>query len=714
MIRYQRREYKLVNTDNGNSIILDGKGTASEPKNWDNSEIQLKRSTKNFSITTIYSKDLEFTGDGAKFLASAYDVNGVEANVKLYEYRYDTPESVPYVYSVGNFDFTEFIKEKNIVKVPLNSGGLNSLIKSKLNDKLELTRTESLTGKSLPNLNINRFGAVNRPLFLDSLLETSEFDRENEQIQVVGDNERKSINVPLSIIYESDDNVVSSIPNQIDDSPGSGLVSSFFYYNNNIDKVFNLDIKYSSKVFIGVAGTPDGEVFLSLTRYDQTLNVIERIFLKQYVSVNNNISDNINVSYSNPNFELKQGESLALQWRIESFNDLSALTLKTTEINSSVRIQENSLRTDLPRQFNFIFNNDTGKRLLNIINDDPETYYSDFFESSGFKLTGLSSGKWIRGFSDDKIKMSLREYLDNCNSVFNMGYNIEVVNGKETLVHEPLKYFFRPEVKIKIPQQVNNVKRTVAKEFIYSNIKSGYKKPSGDNLYEEVNGLNEYNTSNEYITPITKIQQDYDIESPFRADSEGKELTIRKSIQEFPTEDYRSDNTIFNLDLKDIGTGIYAERTWQDDYEEEPKNVFSPDTATGLRITPFRNLQRHFWFLNSAFTKFTQKYIRYSSTRGNSDLITKKQNEVEYSENGDYQINSLENAIFVSEWVEFEYPVNSELLNMVNGFTNVGGRNIPNIYFKIEFINEYNKKEYGYIFDFKPLKEGKWKILKAL
>lgn len=716
---YQRRKYKLVNLDNGNEIILDGSGTNYEPRNWDNSEREFKRSTKNFSITTELSKDLEFTGAGAKFLIDAYETKSVEANVKMYEYRYDNPNDWEYVYSVGDFDFSDYSREKNVVKVPFNTGGLNSLIKAKINDKFELNRETSITGEPIEPIQTKEFAVINRPLFLDSLAETSEQDRENDGIfSNYAGNPRNSINVPLTVVYESDDRFVSALPNQKDDSPGTGLASGCFYYNNNIDKIFNIDIDYSSKVRVTRVGIPNGNIRLSLTIYEngEDLDVKERIILKEYTNFNNNFSDFINVSYSNPSFELKKGESLSLQWRIDvgSSSIFDVLKLYTTDIYSSVRIQEDSVRNDLPRRANFVFNNDVGRQKMAIINNDPDTYKSEFFESSEFKLTGLTSGKWIRGFSDTTLTCSLKEFLDNSNALFNMGYNIEVINGKETLVHEPLKHFFRPETKIRIPEQVNNVKRSVAKEFIYNTIKSGYKKPSGDNLYEEVNGLNEFNTSNEYITPITRVIQDYDIESPFRADSEGKELTLRKSIKIFPTEDYRSDKTIFNLDLKNVGTNVYAERTWQDDYEEEPKNIFSPDTATGLRFTPFRNMERHFWFLNNAFTKFTNKYIRYSSTRGNSDLITKKAGETEQEENGDFQINKLENAIFVSEWIEFEYPLNSELLESVNGYTNVNGRRIPNTYYKVEFINEFNKKEYGYLFSLKPNKEGKWKLLKAL
>ena len=132
MIRYERRKYRIINKDTGDSIFLDGKGTNYEPKNWDNSEKELKRSTKNYSITTVLSKELEFTGAGANFLIKAYNLKGIEASVEMYEYRYDTPNSEEYIYSVGDFDFSDYTIQNNVVKLPFNSGGLNSLIKSKI------------------------------------------------------------------------------------------------------------------------------------------------------------------------------------------------------------------------------------------------------------------------------------------------------------------------------------------------------------------------------------------------------------------------------------------------------------------------------------------------------------------------------------------------------------------------------------------------------
>jgi hypothetical protein len=713
---YQRREYKLVNVDNGTSIILNSTGTNNEPKGWDESDYTIKRSVKNFSITTTLSNNLEFTGSGARFLLDAYNSKGVEANVKMFETRFNPNTDAPYIFTIVDFDFSEMQRTKTTVQIPFTSGGLNQLLKAKLKDKFEFTRLESITGETIQPLQTSEFAVINRPIYLDSKAETAEANRQSVDLIINIFEDGKTIGVPSTVIYDSDDRFVSALPNQIDDTPTTGLSATCFYYLNDIDKVFNLSISFSS--FITALSINNTDLLaLDLVIYENgaALDVKQRIRLKEYLNINDTtINELVEVSYNDESFELKENESLALQWYANTPDDLTFFTLKQQSIDFKIQITEFSTRNDLPRRSKCILNKNVGKQGMSIINNDPNTYYSDFFNNGDFKLSGVTSGKWIRGFLDDSITFSFKDWLENCNSLFNMGYNIELVNGKETLVHEPLKHFFRPETKIYIKEQVSNVKRSVAKEFVFNTIRSGYKKPSGDNLYEEVNGLNEFNTSNEYITPITRVVQEYDIESPFRADSEGKELTVRKSIRLFPTEDYRTDKTIFNLDLKDEGTNVLAERVWQDDYETEPQGVFSPDTATGLRLTPYRNMERHFWFINNSLTKYPDKYIRYSSSRGNSDLITKKAGEEEKKENGNFKINSLENAIFVNEWIEFEYPVDFDLINQVNGYSEVNGRRIPNMYFKVEFVNEFNQKEYGYLFELQPNKEGKWKLLKAI
>ena len=731
-MRYNKKTYKLLNLDNGFELTLDSTGINSEPLNYDESDFTIKRSTKNLSFSKDYSLNIEFVGAGADFLRNAYSSRYIEAKVQLYEYRVNPNTDVEYLFTSGDLDFSDFSDDGNIVKIPFNSGGLSALLEANKSNKYELGRELSISGKSIDSLKTKEFAVIDRPLPLNSLLETSEEYKNNIEpiaVESVFSNvETLSVGVPLSIVYSSDENITSIIPNQIDPIPSSGtnkgLNAAMFYYNNDIDRFLDLKISCSFDYNTNYFLPPIDKFSLDFIVFENDGSELiekERISLAEDLNFpSRSYSNSIDVTYNVSQYELKEGESLSLQFYVKPsisespVQDFIFTKLYISNLNTSIEVNEQSYRSDLPRRSKCVLNKDAGENLMQIITGEPIRYVSEFFNSGDFNLSAITSGKLIRGFLDDKISTSFKDFTDNCKAIWNMSYNIEVVDGIEKVVHEPLEHFFREETAIIIPNQVANVTRKPATEFVHNLVKSGYKKPSGDNLYEEVNGLNEYNTTNEYSLPITRVISDYDIESPYRADSEGKELTLRQSIKINPTGDYRTDDNIFNLDLKNIGTSVLVERTWKDDYEEEPKNALNPSTLTGLRFTPFRNLKRHFLYIKSSLINFTDEYIRYSSTRGNSELVTKKVDEVEYSENGNYLINEIGRALFVAKWIEFEYPVNFDLMNQVNGFTNVNGRRIPNTYFKVEFINEFNKKEYGYLFQLKPNKNGKWKLLKAV
>ena len=66
------------------------------------------------------------------------------------------------------------------------------------------------------------------------------------------------------------------------------------------------------------------------------------------------------------------------------------------------------------------------------------------------------------------------------------------------------------------------------------------------------------------------------------------------------------------------------------------------------------------------------------------------------------------------EYIEFEYPVDGELLRNINSTSiNVDGDKIMNYYGLVQFVNEDGKYEYGFLMELKPNKQGQWKLLKA-
>ena len=337
-------------------------------------------------------------------------------------------------------------------------------------------------------------------------------------------------------------------------------------------------------------------------------------------------------------------------------------------------------------------------------------------------LTGITNGFWVRNFVDEPLTTSFKDFMDSFGAVWQIGYGIEKVGFKEQLRAEHINHFYQDEITIKIDQP-NDIERTVASDYFYSSLDLGYSKPSGDELYEEAMGLDEYNVKNSYTTHISRVENKFEQISKYRADSYGTEFARRKPRDQYPQEDTRYDKDIMIMDLQrnDIGGTNFIQRKWQKDFEN-PTNfstfvtgVFSPLTATNLRFSPLNLLLRWGFWIKCGLEKYKTTEIRYSSSEGNSKLTTQlKGSDKIYSENGNVLVSDLDRSLFIPEFIEFEYPIDSSLLNKINGTSiNKDGETIMNYYGLVEFTNEDGLKEYGFLMELKPNGKGSWKLLKA-
>jgi len=701
---YQEVKYKMISLDNNSTLEL-----LTDPKNWNEAEKTLKRSTKTYGVYTELSKNLEFSQDGADFLRVQYEVYDIEARVILEEYRIYPNQDGFYLHSSGTFDFSGYSSDKNYVKIPFKSGGLNSEIKAQLSEKFELERTESLNGTELSEFTTKIVALTSRQILLVSQFETP------ENYEDLDFNNTVPYRTPfLNVLSNSDDNNIRPVVQEIVPyTAGSPDVLNFeegnyFYGESDVSKTVNVTGNLDFKIRSGA--TVAASVYIYVT--DNNNNVSQEIVIYQSGFVNNqqfviDINETINLVEDDNMALVIVGYSSQTQSNSIKYN------------KSTLTVTEDSIRPDSNSKFNFM--HEVGDRLMQIITGQQNKFYSEFYgrtdlgydEDGEFSKTALALGFWIRKFDDEKIEVSLKDFLETSNSIHNTGYGIETINGQEQIVVEDLKYFFQNEVGIVLTEQVSNVRRKAVSDMYYANMSYGYKKPKDDRMYEEAMGLDEYNTNTSYTNPITRVDKKYDKVCKYRADAYGKEFARRKPKLNFPEQDTRYDKDIFILDLKDGLGDAYLERIWSDDYEVLPTGVFSPETATNLRLTPYRNSQRHEWFYGSGLVKFPEKFVRFANSLGNSELVTKKVGEVAKAENGNNQINTLQYPKFSNQWIEFEYPVDYFVNEMIYGTTEINGRQVPNYYCKLEFINEFGQKEYGYLFTLKPNGNGNWKVLKA-
>ena len=723
---YSRVTYKFINNDTGAELKLDTPQSA-DPINWDNSEKTLKRSPKTFGVVTELSKDLEFVKEAKAFLDNAYLVKGIEASVTMEEYRDYPDKEGNYLHSTGLFDFSEYKTSKIKTKVPFKTGGLNAQIKAQFKEKFELERTESITGVAIDELPKIDFSLSARKILRLSEMESVPYET-SLYYGDVSDNYTEILNITplMKIVSDSDTEnlqqvILESVGLIISGAP---LLDRFileqgncFYFNSDLAKTITVTVD----IEVDLIGSYESRSCLvALIKTDENFNRVSHpneVLYDDGGLINGALSLKVNTTI---NIDLGQNENLSLVILadVDRNNGVANGQIRYYPKPIKINISEDSTFPDTPVKA--VLFHEVGEKLLQIITGQKKAFYSEFFgrtdlgytNNGDFSNVAFSLGFWIRQFFDKKFQFSLSDYLETANAVFNTGYGIELINGKETLVLEDLKYFFQEEVAIVLPNQVSNVEREVAKEFYNSSIEIGYEKPDGDNLYEEAMGLDEYNGKRGFTQPITRVDTTYKKVSKARADRYGIEFARRKPKESFPEQDTRYDSSAFLFDLIDE-IGQYRERLWGDDYEVEPTGVFSPETASNLRITPFRNLERHGWLFGSGLQKFQTEKIRFSNSTLNSNLTTKKAGEVARSESGDILVSELQRPRFIPEWVTFDYKVDFAVNEMVYGKTNINGRMIPNYYFKVQFINEFGLTEYGYLFELKPNKEGKWKILTA-
>ena len=178
-------------------------------------------------------------------------------------------------------------------------------------------------------------------------------------------------------------------------------------------------------------------------------------------------------------------------------------------------------------------------------------------------------------------------------------------------------------------------------------------------------------------------------------------LAQEKQFNNFPKLDTKYDKHNFAIDCKIVeidGVLVYVARHWEDDFDTIPTGVYSPKTAFNLRLSPFNSLLRKAKTISSGLQKYPTELLKYSSTVGNSNLVTV------YPERAKIENKILSMPYYLPETITFEKKITElEFKNIVKN---------PYNYFK--FVNEYGKYEYCFIYpSVKPSKEGKFVTIKA-
>lgn len=729
-----RIRYTLYNKSQGSLVIT-------EPIGFQNDEKELTRHEQYHGIISRFSNSSKFIGSGKEFIQLIYDIEGINAEIKMKrEERHPLTDAWTLSYS-GYLDLSTWETENNQVSVKFNSGGLEQALKARESEQVEVDRTSTIDGKTIPELQTITVAMDGRRIFLKTKYEVQEV--ENKVIlynQTNGQTRGRTAPVPLNIVNKSHESAQNPIVSTLvgDNTwnrSSNGENGLLFFAVSDRDRILKIKLSLSFKV--NFLQFDDINFFRFWVRLATYKNSSDYIFKENRILFIDDSYIRLNGKTFTVNFDetitVLAGESLGLVFdqNFDGANGRSAhLEIALENIVSSLFIEEDSFFEK--SQTKAVLAHELLDRLVTIGTNKEKAFYSEFLGRTdlGYAVdgpgafTGITHGFWIRQF--DKLPIpselpkvenlfkplttSFKDAVASLDAVWNVGIGIETVGNKERVRIEELSYFYNNNVTIRLPFQVKNVKRSVATNYYYSGLEFGSEK-GGD--YQEAMGLDEYNTKSTFTTIINRVKETYSKISKYRSDGYGIEFARRKLKSLNDTEDTAYDSDNFMMDLKRGALNIFEQRKWQDDFEKEPTGVFNPESANNLRFSPFNCLLRHSWWFGGGLKKYATDYVRYGSSVANSQLKTKLIGKNEYAENGNIINSELIKPRFFPEWIEFQHECTFGVMQQIEGKTIILGKTIMNFYGLVEFINENNEKERGFLFNCKPNGKGQFKLLKS-
>lgn len=128
--------------------------------------------------------------------------------------------------------------------------------------------------------------------------------------------------------------------------------------------------------------------------------------------------------------------------------------------------------------------------------------------------------------------------------------------------------------------------------------------------------------------------------------------TQEKNIALAPTQDYRTDDENFIFHVKRVGL-LYTQRFWRDDLDRAPQ-VYDPESAYNLLLSPANCLSRWGFFLNIGLQKYRNGKITFTSSKGYDKMVTTLPGQDPIIENQDFLIRDLEKPQFKAEFIQTE------------------------------------------------------------
>ena len=452
VIYTDRVRYKLSHNPTGTQ-------TVQEPRGWKEDDNEFVRNKTFHGIFPQMTNNLSFFNTGAEFIEKIWDDYGVNADLDMLTYS----------------------KENKGVSIKFISSGLLRVIKARENEKIEIDRTDTLKGLTIPYLEPNRVNLNGRDIHLASLLETKLDESSSFVFRANFSSTNRRFGSLGVLVNGIPKDVSFKTGNPGDPLEASANVEQIFYGIADRDRTLTVKIKVSFNLSEHkIDDLSNASMYLRLATYGtgtEYLFVKRENLTSSLISNSSVIQDTVFINITRT-IQILEGQSLSLQWYGEA-NFGSAIggdgdmDVDFTNIDARIQIDEDStfnptvsnvhLPFEVFERYLELFTNQKGLLRSNVLGRTDIDYPQD----GAVSRIGMAHGFWIRGFSKDDVAeineenryksmtMSFKDMYSSYFSVWNLGAGIETIGFKEIFRVEELEYFYNRNVLIRLGKVVN-------------------------------------------------------------------------------------------------------------------------------------------------------------------------------------------------------------------------------------------------------------------
>lgn len=533
---------------------------------WKDMMVQYIRNPFYWAVFRSLTIPLRFVKHGAQILRELLYKKGYEENVYLIILRLNPSTGRMDGFYKGEIDFSKFQDDPYFFQVNVSEGGLMKFLKAYESTNFEIP----LTGDGVVNVEMN--GLELKKKFGFALV-----DAHHVLTGTIG----------LAYAYE--------------EGTSFGLLSGTSPTDASDVDLVNDDNRWFLKN-IGtdiISATITGKFPFNNTLTSQLGSLFLTKSSGTQIELHPLTTFNVG-SYTldiNATFTINPGERVYFQGFSPFEVDILASTLEVT-FNSKYK-------TTYIKAINAA---ELGDRLIKQIAGPEYSLDSTLLKNCGIYIT---CGNALRGFSDAKIKTTFKDLFTNFNRNLNIGMS---VSEKVATIKSKKDYY--TSTLITHLGEIKNFNLSLSDD-IFNDIKVGYP----DETFDDVNGRDAFNQTQQYKAPVTRVSKTLDLTGNYKADPYAVEFA-RINLEGKTTTDASSDNDVFMLDveLQKVNVNVTA--------------TFYGSPVIGIRITSNDNdaqfvVGKSFTVIGSASNNTTYTILNVQTDSGGIFIIPREQTTAE-------------------------------------------------------------------------------------